>query len=265
MAPTSPTAASQGVRPLRAPRNSGVGRSEIGSRKSGVGAYRLRFPHTRPPTSYTRGLSAGWQAGQQIAAGVIAAAPIAGPAAPFVALGGELMALFTSFFGGGCGQACQIPARAEQIYERAANDILAVGKDGQLGPNETAAGISAMLNAGIQHLTQLEKQVGQHASDAIANMQNKAIGPEIAVAAALPPASKPLNPQTAPAVFGMAGPGWYSDSAAAGDQLAMAYLASVAGATTVTASGVQVLGVQLSWTEILLGGAVLVGVAWWMS
>src|SRR5260370_32861951 len=60
-----------------------------------------------------------------VGAGILASAPLTGPAAPFVALGGAIVTLLGKFgVGTGCGDPCVKAAQVEQVFEAAADNLL---------------------------------------------------------------------------------------------------------------------------------------------
>jgi len=101
--------------------------------------------------------------------------------------------------------------------------------------SQTAAGLTNMTNA----ITSDLKSVGNYAATA----------------------PNALNLSTVQSLF-PATSGWYSASAAAGAQLALAYLQSVDSASSgvaVSSTGVTLLGMTFSTTELLLGAALVLG------
>lgn len=181
-----------------------------------------------------RGMGAGSPQAQQIAAGAeqaasggfaVAAAAGAslGPAAPIALAVIGIAALIAHFVGGGCGQACIIAAKAEQIYEAAADNLLAVGKLGMITAEEAVAGMQLFIQGGVQHEAALgntsQEQAGaKHLTEVIQN--------EIAAAQSLPSTrSAPLDLTRAAAAFLQPGAaGWYPDALGPAEQLTLAYL-----------------------------------------
>ena len=249
--------------PYRAPSCSAFGNAPF-PRARGLGAG---LPGVQQASGIVGGAAA--TAGTVLSSSAFSTSALAAAAVPvvgWIVAGAALAALLASYLGGGCGEACVIPAKAEQIYEVAADDIYDVGAAGELGASDTVAGVTAMLNAGIQHVQQLG--TGKHIEDAITNMRNKSIGPIIAAASKLPAqATRTLDASTVQSLFKMRGPGWSSGSVVSGDQLAVAYLQSVAQAgassalarATVSRSGIQIAGTDVSWPEILIGAGLLAG------
>jgi hypothetical protein len=107
--------------------------------------------------SYTSTAGAVGGAGVAIGAssGLIAASSAA-IAVPVIGAAVALVALIAHFVGGGCGNACVDSAKAEQIYEVAADDILAVAKLGMIGQADAIAAMQALLQGGQQHMAQLQ-------------------------------------------------------------------------------------------------------------
>src|SRR5207237_5114748 len=148
----------------------------------------------------------------------------AGPAAPFVAAGAAAVALFTHVFGGGCGHACIDAAKIEQIYEAAADNLLAVGKLGMISRAEAVGGMQMLMQAGQQHEAQLNDSQAQKGA---ANL-SKVVAAEINAANSLPEAARvPLDLNRARSVY-MSGHGWYPDSLSAAAQWTDQYLAGLA-------------------------------------
>ena len=228
-----------------------------------------------PSTTYRRGLAAGNAtvkgaseiAGGAATAGIgIAAAAGSAAATAAIPIVGPIVALATllaSFIGGGCGQACINASQAQQIYEYAGQCLDAVAGAGMINQSELLAGLQNLLSAGLQHM----QAIGSNSSDAkgTTTLQN-ALNQDISYAGTIPAvAPNPLNLAQAQALFPSTS-GWYAGSAAAGAQLAVAYLqslpatATATGSTASTPGTVTVLGNTFSTTELLLGAAALVGI-----
>jgi hypothetical protein len=171
-------------------------------------------------------------AGSGIAATILTAAAVSGPLAPIVAAGGAVIALLSSFIGGGCGTACTDASQAEQIYEAAVDNLSAVSsKLGMISSAEFISGAQQILASGQQHMEALSAQ--KQAANGAANME-KDISQMISAAPnTLPPArTAALNVSAAQAVFiggpgGASTSGWYAGSVAAAAQLATAFLESL--------------------------------------
>jgi hypothetical protein len=223
-------------------------------------------------------LGAGTKAGEvtggvvSTSAAVLALAPATGPAAPFVAAAGAIIALISSFIGGGCGNACVEAAQAEQIYEVAADDLLAVAKLGMLSQAEYQAAIQTILQGGQQHMAQL-KASGDSKADPT-NMTNT-INAELADGASLPTAaSTAIDLNKAQSVFiDPSTKGWYSASVTAGNQIALAYLQNLqaqnvsqtSGIAVSPTGGVDVLGQSFSFGEIAIGLGLVATVIYFAS
>ena len=71
----------------------------------------------------------GQKAAASVGAGIVAASPFTGPAAPFVALAGTLVEIFSSVFGG-CGSSCTLSSQAanqvEQVLKQNLDAYMAV-------------------------------------------------------------------------------------------------------------------------------------------
>jgi hypothetical protein len=202
-------------------------------------------------------------AGAGIASTIMLLAGATGPAAPIVAIAGAVVALITSFIGGGCGQACIQAAQGEQIYEIATDNISAVSsKLGMIDRDEFIAGAQQFLNAGIQHMEAIAGRDGnqtKQAKNGQANMQ-KQISQMISAASGgslSATRSAPLDVAKAQAVFiggssGASAGGWYSGAVSAGAQLATAYLESL---PPTLPSGVSSSSLAAGITSLLPGSA----------
>ena len=202
------------------------------------------------------------------AAEILALAPATGPAAPFVAAAAAVIALFTAFFGGGCGQACIDGAKVEQIYEAAAENILAVGKLGMIGRSAVLSALQLLTQAGQQHEAQLLNRTGRedpHASAGAANLV-RVIGELEAEADQLSETpTRALDLSAARGAY-VSGSGWYSDSLSAAAQWTDTYLSSIGPSLSVGGSGLSIGAASGSWSPLVwIAGLGLVGWALWSS
>ena len=185
-------------------------------------------------------LGAGTVVGQEVGGSIMQIAPLTGPAAPFVALGGELVKIFSEFFGGGCGQACIQSAKLEQVPEAACDSLQAVAALGMLNQADYMTAIQQIINYGTQQLQNLLAKGDSRAQGGITNLAKSTSG-NVAYGQTMPTlATKPLDLGAAQAVFLNAStPGWYSDSIVAGNQLALQVLQSIAAnqASSLTGGG----------------------------
>lgn len=139
---------------------------------------------------------------------------------PVIGIAIGVALLLVGFLGGGCGAPCVEGSKAEQIYEAAADDILAVFKLGMITAAQAVAIMAHLIAAGQQHLAGFNTPQANKGAD---NMQ-KVIQAEIAdVAEAKPAKATPLNLTEAHLHY-VQGPGWYPDSLVAAGQLADEYL-----------------------------------------
>lgn len=99
--------------------------------------------------SYILNRGFGASGGQYISTAggtLLTAAPFAGPAAPFVALGGAMLELLASFgVGSGCGQSCTMSSQ----YANQAGDKLSQNRDMYLAlplPRPRSAQVAALAN-----------------------------------------------------------------------------------------------------------------------
>lgn len=222
------------------------------------------------------GGSASIAAGAAEAAGITAstavgATAVALAAIPIVGAVAALAALLATFIGGGCGSACVEAAEAEQIYEAAADNLLAAGKLGMISRSEAIAGMQALIQAGQQHEAQFMGSSGEtrQAQNGSANL-TKVINAEIADAQNLPEAaSAPIDLARAHSAY-VSSSGWYPASLAAASQASDEYLSQLASSRgtnppnpaaaaapgiipSMTVPSVSVAGVQISPLLLLLG------------
>lgn len=184
-------------------------------------------------------------------------APATGPAAPFVAAAGALTELFGAIFHG--ANPLQVPAaRAEQIYEAAADNAYAVAKAGMVTPAQAIAAQQQFLQMGIADLQ--SRNIGVAAQNSIKNM-TKVINDEIAVTQKLPSKiTQQLDLTKARALY-KGGAGWYADSIQAATQLTDSWLQSL-GARLGGAGGTATVATSPSggfFSAPLLMAALVVG------
>jgi len=216
--------------------------------------------------------AAGAAGGTAISIGtkVLAVNPIAGAA---IIIGGAITMLMAKFVGKGCGAACIDASKVEQIYEVAADNMLAVGKLGMISRGEAIAAMQYFIQGGQQH----EAQLNQQHSKAGADNLTKVINAEIDAAGSLPDSpSKPIDLAAARAAYIQPVSGWYSDSVAAGAQLSDQVLNSLAAAperqaqavvseagTLITKAGAALEKAGIPPTVALVGAGLAIW--WWMS
>jgi hypothetical protein len=156
----------------------------------------------------------------------------AGPAAPFVAIGAIAATLLAKYIGGGCGSACTNAAKAEQIYEAAADNMRACYVAGMMTAGQFQAICQALIQSGQQHLATFGTKQAQAGS---ANLTN-VITAEMNALSGAPATLIPVNLAAAHSLY-VSGGGWYPDSLAAAAQLSDSYLQSLpAPATSTTGS-----------------------------
>jgi hypothetical protein len=213
-------------------------------------------------TIASAGLAIGSSSGLIAATTATAAIPIVGA---IVAIG----ALIASLIGGGCGNACIESAKAEQIYEVACEDIHAAAQMGMIGQSDYDAIIQAIVQGGQQHLAQLQQQGDKQAANGAKNLTKSTAG-EVSYGAQLPAsATTPIDLNKAQAAFVQPVTGWYPDSVAAGNQLALQSLQQLQSTSSVVSSAsgtgtVSILGTTVSTSTLLLGLALL-GAAFYVS
>lgn len=241
---------------------------------------RERNRRSAAPHSSRRGVGAGTPAGQQVAAGASSIAAgvaelgttsalsgtlLAASAIPIVGAVAAIAALVLHFVGGGCGQACISAAEAEQIYEAAADNLMAALKLGMIPRSAAVAGMQAFIQAGQQHEARFATANGQMTPQAKAGVANleKVIQAEIAKAETYPDAvMAPLNLATVQANFVQPGAkGWYASSVSAGAQLALAFLQQIASSLPPVTSPLPSGSAPTAGTAILSptspGGSIL--------
>lgn len=126
--------------------------------------------------SVASGIATATGAAASVAAGTAGTlATVAVAAIPIVGAVAALGALLAQFIGGGCGSACVNAAETEQIYEAAADNLLAVGKAGMITRDEAIAGMQALIQAGVQHEAQLATKQGQAGSGNLTKVINAEI------------------------------------------------------------------------------------------
>jgi hypothetical protein len=238
--------------------------------------YVPRRRHFRPVASPT-GLGAGEPTvsaaageGSSVASTLISVGALTGPVGWAIAGGAAVAALLTHFLGGGCGEPCIDAAKVEQIYEAAANNLMAVGKLGMISKTEAISGMQTLMQAGQQHEAQLGAQ--PHSKAGAANL-SKVIAGEITAAQSLADTpTVPIDLNRARGVY-MSGHGWYPDSLAAAAQWTDTFLTSVASSrpapSAISSAGQQIaqaLGLArpsasspgISPLFILAGAAILI-------
>ena len=120
--------------------------------------------------------------------------------------------------GQGCGQPCVDAAKAEQVFEAAADNILSAGNAGMLSASDAVAAMEYILAQGDQTMSQFTTKQGAAGKT---NM-DKVIANEISLAQGLPAAqSSPLDPTKLQSLFIAPGAsGWYSDSLSSAETIA---------------------------------------------
>jgi hypothetical protein len=185
--------------------------------------------------------------GQVVGGTILSVSAATGPAAPFVAAAGAVVTLLSTILKGGCGQACTVPSKAEQIYEVACQDIQAVANLGMLSANEYLTAMQNFLNAGIQQLTQMA-QTDSKAQPAVTRLTNL-LQSYTAHASTMPqnPTAQLDLSQAQAAFISSSAKGYYADSVAQGNQLALAYLQEMGSSgVSLSSSGVTVGGMTFS-------------------
>jgi hypothetical protein len=138
--------------------------------------------------------------------------------------------------GQGCGQACVIGSQAEQVYEAAADNILAVAKAGMLTSDQAVQAMQWIQQQGDAAMSQLA-QTDSKAKAGLENM-DKVIAAEIVDAQTLPNTqTTPLDPSKMQALFLSPGTkGWYSDSLASAQTIAAEAISQLPPLAATTAS-----------------------------
>jgi hypothetical protein len=147
--------------------------------------------------------------------------------------------LLIHFIGGGCGDACIEASKGEQIYECAANNLLAIAEQlGMLSYHDFYTLVNACLSAGTIHMQILGKQGDPKAEQGLNNMTTQ-IEKILTDGATLPfNAPHAMDITAAQAVYlSPSTPGWYSSSIQAGAQVTTALL-------TATADGINAVVIQ---------------------
>lgn len=178
----------------------------------------------------------GVSSGMGIAASLLATSATTGPAAPFVAAGAGLVALFSKIFTG-ANPLEEDASKVEQCYEAAANNLGAIFKRTQMITKaEALSAMQALISAGQNMETVLaQKGIGQPAINGARNievsitdsMQGLAGTPEIATPAT-------INVATARQYYvggslGQSSKGWYADSLATAATLTDNFLYALGG------------------------------------
>ena len=223
---------------------------------------RLQPWHGFNPRPVQSGLGTGEAAGVAAGAALTKVAAATGPAAPFVAAAGAFAELLFSFVGGGCGSACVDASKAAQIYIAAYDDLNHVAQLGMLTADQFETGVQDILQAAEQagqNLAKTDPKASSVMSTVAKSCTPTAYDPSWAA-----PNSVPLDIAKAQTVFVSAGAsGWYSDSVAAGNQLALSYLNSldaVSAAGIVGTAGISLAGVTVSWNWLLLAALAIGGI-----
>jgi len=139
---------------------------------------------------------------------------------PVVSIAVSLGLLIAHFIGHGCGAACVDAAKAEQIYELAADNLAAVFKLGMITLEQAVAGMVYFIGLGQQHeATFADKQADKGSEHLTGIIRQEIQG----VQAAPKPKPQPLDLTKATAAY-VSGPGWYPDSVNAAAQLTTEYL-----------------------------------------
>lgn len=160
----------------------------------------------------------------------------AGPIGLAVAAGIVLISLLIHFIGGGCGDACIDSAKAEQIYEAAADNLWAVAHQlGMLDRSDYYTLVYGVLQAGQIHMQALSQSGDKKAEAGLANM-NQIIEAELALNTQLPAkAPHALNITQAQSVYIKdTAPKWYASSIDAASQITTQFLTT--GAANLTAA-----------------------------
>lgn len=154
----------------------------------------------------------------------LAAIPAAGPAAPVVAIGEGILSLVRAFhLGGGCGAPCVDASQVEQVYEVAADFLLAVAEAGFITQSEASQAMPQLIRAGQEN----EANLGSQQAQAGAENLTRVITAELNAVTERVPASQSLRAwdrSQAIQVFEQAVPpsrGWYQTAYAKGQALAV--------------------------------------------
>jgi hypothetical protein len=212
-----------------------------------------------------RRLGVGTATGEAIGSSLIKVAAATGPAAPFVAAAGAIIDAISSFFGGGCGQACIKSATLEQVPEVALDDLhaVAIQQPGAISQSDFQTAYTEILNYGVQQLQNLEAQGDKRAAGGITNLQKST---DYSSFIASLPANRTVALNLSQAQTAFTNPsaaGWEPGSVSAGNALALQVLQSIAASGTASSTGVSGTVNALStatglpeWA-LLLGGAAL--------
>jgi hypothetical protein len=141
--------------------------------------------------------------------------------------------------GEGCGQACIESAQTEQIFEIAADNILAAAKAGMITASQAVAAMQWIQQQGDAQMAQLAQtdskaKAGQVNMDKVIQDEIKSVAPNTppiptdAPTAALDPTKLETS------IFIQSG--WYAQSRAAGASLALQAIAEVTGVASGTAA-----------------------------
>jgi hypothetical protein len=159
----------------------------------------------------------------QSSPGLAAMMPALTVAIPIIGAAIGVALILVHYLGHGCGEPCIDAAKAEQIYEAAADDIFAVYKLGMITAVQAVAIMTHMFAAGTQHMASFNTS---QANKGAMNMQ-KVLSALIAQVPHTPQAkSTPLNLNTAHIDY-VSGPGWYPDSLQQASPLADEYLTAL--------------------------------------
>jgi hypothetical protein len=225
-------AAAAGIAPAPTPPTYGVDGVGIGQTGStGVslnGPVEAGLIGTGVGTVATETLTIGLEDGL-IQAGS-AFASVLGAVATFAPIVGAfvgLALLLKQFIGKGCGSACIDAAKAEQIYELWADNLLAVLKLGMISTDQALAGMALAIQNGVQHENEFNDAQSRKGAT---NLTNVIRAEMLDVPAYAHVKRVPLDLAKAREAY-ISGPGWYPDSVAAAAQLTDEYLTSLTPAT----------------------------------
>jgi hypothetical protein len=144
----------------------------------------------------------------------------AGPVGIAIVAGVALAALFAHFLGGGCGAPCIDAAKAEQIYEAAADNLYNVAKAGLLGKADAIKGMQQLISMGQKHESNWTTEQARNGSADL----TRVISAEITAAGSLPTAATHPLTLAAARTHYVGGQGWYPDALSAAAQLTDTFL-----------------------------------------
>lgn len=188
-------------------------------------------------------------------AGLVASGALAGSiAGPIGAAAGLLVGLALKL-GEGCGNSCIQASKALQVYEVAANDIIAVAESGMISGSQAADMVSSVIQAGLSTLANLKANGDDKAQGGI-DILNKEAASLVSQAGSFGKATKSYDSKVAQSLMkNPSTPNWYSDAIISGNNIAMGLLNS--SISTMLSS---VGGINKEWLWITAVGLIVLGI-----